>query len=159
VRGAHRLAREPETNRHSLAAFRATFTADLSALLRTALTLSCISKQNRPTEVSLSERVIFFGPDHVDHSCFLPDFFAAAQRFRIASAIRLRAAADIVRFLGALDTGVELFLLPGGRPRRFTTAPPPTPSKACIAASSLLRSSLSCCTISVTFIELFYQSG
>ena len=31
---------------------------------------------------------------------FLPDFFAAAQRFRIPSAMRLRAAGDIVRLLG-----------------------------------------------------------
>jgi len=89
------------------------------------------------------------------YSFFLPDFFAAAQRLRMASAIRFRAAADMIRRVGAFDAGVDLFVLPGGRPRRFTTAPPATPSNACIAASSLPRSSLSCCTISLTFIEVF----
>jgi hypothetical protein len=50
------------------------------------------------------------------YSRFLPDFFAAAQRFRIASAIRLRTGADIIRVLRVrLATG--LLLLPGGRPR------------------------------------------
>jgi hypothetical protein len=85
---------------------------------------------------------------------FLPDFFAAAQRRRIASAIRFRAAADMIRRLGALDAGVDLFALPGGRPRRFAPVSALTPSSARIAASSLLRSSLSCCTISLTFIEV-----
>jgi hypothetical protein len=84
------------------------------------------------------------------YSCCLPDLFAAAQRFRIASAIRLRAAADMVRrFFGAptdfAELAVALLVVPGGLPRRLPRAepPPPTPSRACIAASSLPRSSLS----------------
>jgi hypothetical protein len=51
---------------------------------------------------------------------FLPDFFAAAQRFRIASAMRLRAAVDIPRLF--FGPPARLFILRGGRPRRF---PPP----------------------------------
>jgi hypothetical protein len=79
-------------------------------------------KKNRLTQVSLLQQ------DFCDpilmlafYSRFLPDFFAAAQRFRIASAIRLRPAADIPRlFFGPRAAG--LFTLPGGRPRRL---PPP----------------------------------
>ena len=85
------------------------------------------------------------------YSRCLPDLFAAAQRFRIASAIRLRAAADMVRrFFEAptafAEVAVVLLVVPGGLPRRLpgAEAPPPTPSRASIAASSLLRSSLSC---------------
>src|ERR1039458_1276378 len=90
------------------------------------------------------------------YSRFLPDFFAAAQRFRIPSARRLRAAADIVRPLrGPFVAG--LLVLPGGRPRRFAgaDAPPLTPSKACIAASSLLRSCVSSLMISERFMDLY----
>jgi hypothetical protein len=81
---------------------------------------------------------------------FLPDLFAAAQRFRIDSEILLLAAADIMCVFLAPPAGAGLFLVPGGRPRRVVGAepPPPIPSNALIAASSLLRSSLSCCTIS-----------
>ena len=87
---------------------------------------------------------------------FLPDLFAAAQRFRIDSAILFLAAADIMRVFVCPPAGAGLFLVPGGRPRRLAgaVAPPLIPSKALIAASSLLRSSLSCCTISGTLIEL-----
>jgi hypothetical protein len=68
----------------------------------------------------------------------LPDFFAAAQRFFIASAIRLRAAAEMRR-----RAEVRLLLFPGGRPRRSTLVPaPPTPFNALIAESNLLLSSL-----------------
>lgn len=93
---------------------------------------------------------------------FLPDFFAAAQRFRIASAILFLAAADIPRlFFGPPAAGAGLVLVPGGRPRRL---PPPgtppaeaplTPSRARIAASSRPRSSLSCTTISERSISAF----
>ena len=72
------------------------------------------------------------------YSRFFPDLFAAAQRFRMASAMRLRAAGDMLRFFGA-----AFFALPGGRPRRLPVEPP-TPSSAVIAASSLPRCSLSC---------------
>lgn len=71
----------------------------------------------------------------------------------MASAIRLRPSADILLlFAGFLPAPV--FLLPGGRPRRFPGAevPPSTPSRACIAASSLLLSVLSCWTISAIFM-------
>ena len=88
------------------------------------------------------------------YSFFLPDFFARAQRLRIASAIRFLAAADMIQRFGVVGAGVDLFALPGGRPRRLATVLAPTPSKACIAASTLLRSSLSCWTISLTFIEV-----
>src|SRR5664279_2527393 len=90
------------------------------------------------------------------YSRFLPDFLAAAQRFLIPSARRLRAAADIVRPLrGPFVVG--LLVLPGGRPRRFAgaDAPPLTPSKACIAASSLLRSCVSSLRISERFMDLY----
>ena len=93
------------------------------------------------------------------YSLFFPDFFAVAQRFRIASAIRLRAAADMPRFFaGMAAAGVDLFELPGGRPRRFPPPDipppelPPMPSRACMAASSRLRSFLSCTTMSETFM-------
>ena len=76
------------------------------------------------------------------YSLFLPDFFAAAQRFRVASAMRFRAAADIRR----RGVGVDLLALPGGRPRRFPLleTPPLTPSRTLMAVSSLSRSALSC---------------
>lgn len=77
---------------------------------------------------------------------FFPDFFAAAQRLRIASAMRFRPAADIVRRFGTM----MLFLLPAGRPRRLPW--PSVPSRAWIAASSRLRSCLSCWTISSRFM-------
>jgi hypothetical protein len=84
------------------------------------------------------------------YSRFLPDLFAAAQRFRIDSAILFLAAADIMRVFLGPPAGAGLFLVPGGRPRRLAGAefPPLIPSNARIAAPSLLRSSLSCCTIS-----------
>ena len=113
------------------------------------------TKQKQADAVSLSERVVSFPwPRTPIYSLFLPDFFAAAQRLRIASAILFRDAADMIRRFGALAAGVDLFALPGGRPRRLAALRPPTPSSACIAASSLLRSSLSCCTISLTFIAI-----
>jgi hypothetical protein len=86
----------------------------------------------------------------VFYNRFLPDFFAAAHRFRIPSAMRLRAAADMVRLFGARPAVAELVLallvVPGGLPRRFGSAeaPPARPSKACIAASSLFFSAPSC---------------
>jgi hypothetical protein len=56
------------------------------------------------------------------YNLFLPDFLAAAQRLRIAAAIRLRAATDIPLFFADLAAaGVGLFALPGGRPRRLPT--------------------------------------
>jgi hypothetical protein len=63
---------------------------------------------------------------------FFPDFFAAAQRFRIDSAMRLRAAGDIMRrcFWAPVAVAIDgLLLLPGGRPRRLAGAePPPLPT-------------------------------
>jgi hypothetical protein len=119
------------------------------------------AKQNRPTEVSLLERIFSWSGSSSDfYSFFFPDFFAAVQRLRIASAMRLRAAADIPRFFaGRAAAGADLLVLPGGRPRRFPPDIPPAeaplmPSRACIAASSRLRSSLSCTTISSTFIDV-----
>jgi hypothetical protein len=88
------------------------------------------------------------------YSRFLPDFFAAAQRFRIPSARRLRAAADIVRRFFGAEVAAGLLILPGGLPRRFTELPP-TPSKACIAVSSLLRSCVSSLRISERFMDLY----
>jgi hypothetical protein len=61
-----------------------------------------------------------------------PDLFAAAQRLRIPSASRLRAAADMLRrFFGAPMDFAEAGLLavPGGLPRRFPGADSPTPCK------------------------------
>jgi hypothetical protein len=62
-----------------------------------------------------------------------PDFFAAAQRLRIDSAMRLRAAVDMVRRslatpAGAAVVAAGLLVLPGGRPRRLPW--PPISSKA-----------------------------
>lgn len=84
---------------------------------------------------------------------FLPDLFAAAQRAFIDAAIRLRAATDIPRLFLSPPAAV-LLVLPGGLPRRFPRAEPAPPmlSKACIAASSLLRSFLSSTTISERFM-------
>ena len=76
----------------------------------------------------------------ITHSYYFCAFFRWAQRLFIANEIRLRAAADIMRRL--VD--------PGGLPRRLPL--PPTPSRAWIAASSLLRCCLSCWTISSTFM-------
>ena len=119
------------------------------------------NKTGRP-EVSLLERNLYMARPFYNR--FLPDFFAAAQRFRIPSAMRLRAAADMVRFFGAATATAELpvalLALPGGRPRRFPPPiiPPPeaplTPSRARMAASSRLRSSLSCTTISERFMRI-----
>ena len=76
--------------------------------------------ESRPVNLRIQEWRVYF---------FLA--LTAAQRFRIASAIRLRASADILRlFFGATPAG--LFVLPGGLPRRFAGAdvPPLTPSRA-----------------------------
>ena len=80
----------------------------------------------------------------VTHRTYFCAFFRSAQRFFIASEIRFRAAADIVRRLA------DLLVLPGGLPRRLPR--PPTPSRAWIAASSLLRCCLSCWTTSARFM-------
>jgi hypothetical protein len=91
-------------------------------ILRMAQVASEIDcKQNRPTEVSLLEQISTQpGSNPEFYSLFFPDFFAAAQRFRIASAILFRAAADIpLLFFGLPAAGVGLFVLPGGRPRRL----------------------------------------
>ena len=80
---------------------------------------------------------------------FLPNLFAAAHRAFVAAAMRFRAAADMPR----RRVGVDVFMVAGGRPRRLVPNPP-VPSRACIAASSLLRSAFSCRTISSTFIRL-----
>jgi hypothetical protein len=91
---------------------------------------------------------------------FLPDFLAAAQRAFIAAAMRLRAAADIPRRFVEPLAEVVFLALPGGLPRRLPPPDipppeaPPMPSRASMAASSRLRSSLSCTTISDRFIEL-----
>jgi hypothetical protein len=119
------------------------------------------SKLKRPTEGQPAEAEILMARSFYNR--FLPDFFAAAQRFRIASAMRLRPAADIMRrHFGAMAPVVVdgLLLLPGGRPRRLPPVIPPaeaplTPSRAFIAASSRLRSSLSCTTISERFIHQY----
>ena len=119
---------------------------------RRGVTFGCIElapNKNRPTLVSLLER-IFAWPGY-----FFAALFCLAQRAFCASEISLRAAADIVRRFFGAEVAVCLLILPGGLPRRFAEPEPPlTPSKASIAASSLLRSSLSCWTISFTFIEL-----
>jgi len=81
--------------------------------------------------------------------------FCQAQRFFCARETSLRAAADTGRrFLGPLVAGLPV--LTGGLPRRFAgdNAPSLVPSKACIAASSLLRSPLRCWVISFTFMDL-----
>jgi hypothetical protein len=78
----------------------------------------------QPVGASILMARCFYNP-------FLPALFAAAQRFRIPSAKRLRAAADMVRFFGALDFAEVvdgLLPLPGGRPRRLPGAEPPSPT-------------------------------
>lgn len=108
---------------------------------------------NRLTIVSLFEQISNPWPGYFFRA------LTAAQRFRIASAIRLRASADILLlFTGPPPIGV--FLLPGGLPRRLPGAevPPLMPSRACIAASSLFRSALSCPTISAMFMgQILYR--
>ena len=85
------------------------------------------------------------------YNFFFPDFFAAAQRAFIAAAMRLRAAADMVR----RRAGVGVFAFPGGRPRRFVLLLGPLPpSNARMAISSLSRSCLSCRTISSMFMRV-----
>src|ERR1035437_7518355 len=119
---------------------------------RRGVTFGCIElapNKNRPTLVSLLER-IFAWPGY-----FFAALFCLAQRAFCASEISLRAAADIVRrFLGA-EVAADWLVLPGGLPRRLAgaDAPPLTPSKACIAASSLLRSCVSSLMISERFIQ------
>jgi hypothetical protein len=125
------------------------------AVSKQAFCFAAAGTKSRPTESACWSESL---PGPAFYNRFLPDFFAAAQRARAASPIRLRAAADILRFSRALvaELVAALFELPGGLPRRFPVEElPPTPTKACIAASSLLRSSLSCWTISVTFMELY----
>ena len=79
--------------------------------------------------------------------CYFAALFCLAHRAFCASEISLRAAADIVRRFFGAEVVAGLLILPGGLPRRFAGADAPlllTPSKANIAASSLLRSFLSC---------------
>jgi hypothetical protein len=52
---------------------------------------------------------------HLLDEAYFCAFFRSAQRFRIISEIRFRAAANIVGRFGT----PELFLVPGGRPRRL----------------------------------------
>ena len=75
-------------------------------------------------------------PPGVSHPTYFIAFFRSAQRFFIICEICFRLAADIVR--------------PGGLPRRLPW--PSVPCRAWIAASSLLRSSLSWWTISSMFM-------
>ena len=109
--------------------------------------------QKRLTMVSLFMQISSSWPGYFLRA------LTAAHRFRIASAIRLRASADILLlFTSPLPTC--FFLLPGGLPRRLPGAevPPLMPSRACIAASSLFRSALSCPTISAMFMgQILYR--
>jgi hypothetical protein len=86
--------------------------------------------------------------------CYFAALFCLAQRAFCASEISLRAAADIVRRFFGAEVAVCLLILPGGLPRRFAELPP-TPSKACIAASSLPRSCVSSLMISEIFMDLY----
>jgi hypothetical protein len=94
------------------------------------LTWSCRLKEKADISVSLPGQRLR-RPEYYNR--FLPDFFAAAQRPFIASAIRLRAAADMPR----RRAGVDLPPLPGWRPRRLTPDSPPL-SRARMAPSNLL---------------------